>query len=83
MTARRNAIGDPDNPEQDLLMAERELAVVSFQNGYAGLIEAMRNRAAARRIAISSENFAQLCGLPSYYAVKLLSVNPVRRIGAL
>ncbi|MFZ0147400.1 MAG: hypothetical protein WAM72_03470 [Xanthobacteraceae bacterium] len=64
-------------------MAERELAVVSFQNGYAGLIEAMRNRAAARRIAISSENFAQLCGLPSYYAVKLLSVNPVRRIGAL
>jgi hypothetical protein len=64
-------------------VAERELAIVDFQNGYAGLIDAMRARTQERKIAISSENFSQLCGLPSYYAVKLLSVHPVRRIGAL
>jgi hypothetical protein len=43
----------------------------------------MRARAHELRAAVSSENFAQLCGLPSYYPVKLLSVRPVRRIGAL
>jgi len=35
------------------------------------------------KVAVSSENFAQVCGLPSYYPVKLLAVRPVRRMGAL
>jgi hypothetical protein len=43
----------------------------------------MRDRAQELRVAISSENFAAVCGLPSYYPVKLLAAKPVRRIGAL
>jgi hypothetical protein len=64
-------------------VAERELAVVDFQNGYAGLIDAMRARAQERRIALSSADFAAVSGLPSYYCNKLLAANPVRRIGAI
>jgi hypothetical protein len=64
-------------------MAERELAVVDFQNGYAGLVDAMRARAQERRIALSSADFAAVSGLPSYYGNKLLAANPVRRIGAI
>jgi hypothetical protein len=64
-------------------VTERALAVVDFQNGYAGLIDAMRARAQERRIALSSADFAAVSGLPSYYGNKLLAANPVRRIGAI
>jgi hypothetical protein len=64
-------------------MAERALAVVDFQNGYAGLVDAMRARAQERRIALSSADFAAVSGLPSHYGNKLLAANPVRRIGAI
>jgi hypothetical protein len=59
------------------------LAVVDFQNGYAGLIDAMRARAEELKIAVSSADFAAVSGLPSYYGNKLLAANPVRRIGAI
>jgi hypothetical protein len=64
-------------------MAERELAQITFENGYACLIDAMRARAQERRIAITSESFAAVCGLPSYYPAKLLAAHPVRRIGMI
>jgi hypothetical protein len=64
-------------------LSEREIAVIDYRGGYAALVDSMRARAQELRVAVSSENFAQVCGLPSYYPVKLLSVRPVRRIGAL
>jgi hypothetical protein len=66
-------------------MSERALAEITYENGYQALVDSMRARAQELRVAISSENFAQVCGLPSHYAAKLLSPssNPMRRIGAI
>jgi hypothetical protein len=60
-------------------------AEITFRTGYAGMIEAMRNRAAARRIAITSADVAATAGLASHYIAKLLtpSKNPVRRVGMI
>jgi hypothetical protein len=66
-------------------MPERELAVVDFQNGYGGLIRAMRERAAERKVALSGESVAAVSGLPTCYLAKLLSPSPhpMRRIGMI
>lgn len=66
-------------------MAERELAVVDYQSGYTGLIQAMRARAQECRIAITSSQAAAMAGLPDCFLAKLLSPSPVpvRRFGAI
>jgi hypothetical protein len=64
-------------------LSERALATINFENGYAGLVEAFRERAQQRRIAITSPEVAAMANLPDYYVAKLLSVHPVRRIGAI
>jgi hypothetical protein len=56
--------------------------VASF-NTYDGMIDAMRERAQERRIALTSPEAAALANLPEYYIAKLLSVHPVRRIGMI
>lgn len=61
----------------------RELAEVTYHEGYAGLIAAFRVRAQERRIAITSADVAKVAGLADYYVAKLLSVNPVKRIGMI
>jgi hypothetical protein len=65
--------------------AQRVIGTVDHRNGYAGMIEAMRNRAADRRIAITSADVAATAGLASHYIAKLLSPskNPVRRVGMI
>jgi hypothetical protein len=64
-------------------VAERTIATVTHNDGYAGLITAFRERAQQRRIAITGENAAKVAGLPDYYIAKLLSVHPVRRVGMI
>jgi hypothetical protein len=64
-------------------MAKREIAVIDYRSGYAGLVDAFRTRAQERKIAITSSNVAAMANLPEYYVAKLLSVNPVRRIGMI
>jgi hypothetical protein len=63
--------------------ALQPLAEVNFETGYAGLIAAFRAAAAARHIAIGSENVATVSGLPSNYVAKLLQPRPTKRIGAI
>jgi hypothetical protein len=41
-------------------MPERELAVIDYRSGYRGLVTAMRERAASRRIAIGGERVTHL-----------------------
>lgn len=43
----------------------------------------MRTRAAERKIAIGSDNSADLAGLPDRYIAKLLGPRPVKRIGMI
>lgn len=51
---------------------------------YPGMLAAMRARAQARRIAVSSENAnCDVGGMPDKYLQKLLGPKPVRRIGML
>jgi hypothetical protein len=57
--------------------------VVASFNTYAGMIDAMRNRAVERRIAITSPEVAMMANLPEAYIAKLLSVHPIRRIGMI
>jgi hypothetical protein len=64
-------------------MPERALATITHNDGYAGLVMAFRERAQQRRIAIAGDNVAAVSGLPNSYICKLLSVHPVRRIGAI
>jgi hypothetical protein len=66
-------------------MPERELAVVDYENGYAGLIEAMRARSNELNISTVGPSVAQVSGLASHYFAKVLSPNPMpkRRFGAL
>jgi len=66
-------------------MAERELAQITYETGYVGLIQAMRERAQERRIALTGESIAAVSGLPTCYLAKLLSPSPVpvRRFGAI
>jgi hypothetical protein len=66
-------------------MPERALATITYENGYQALVDSLRARAQELRVALSSENFAQVSGLPSFYAAKLLSPSShqVRRIGAI
>lgn len=62
-------------------MPKREIAIVDYRNGSAGLVDAFRARAQERKIAITSSNVAAMANLPDFYVAKLLSVHPVRRIG--
>jgi hypothetical protein len=66
-------------------VAERELAVIDFENGYSGLVEAMRARANALRIATTGASAAQVSGLAQHYLAKILSPSPkpARRFGAI
>lgn len=66
-------------------MSERELATVTYENGYAGLVQAMRERAAERRIALTGESVAAASGLANFYIQKLLSPSrrPMRRFGMI
>jgi hypothetical protein len=66
-------------------VAERELAVIDFENGYAGLVAAFRARANELCVAIGGASAAQISGLPSSYLAKLLSPSPkpARRFGAI
>lgn len=57
--------------------------VIASISDYPGLIAAMRTRAAERKIAISSDNSADLAGLPDRYIAKLLGPKPVKRIGMI
>jgi hypothetical protein len=87
-TSRRNDGANPDNSKPDLgglCVAERELAVIDYESGYVGLIQAMRARAQELRVALTGESAAQASGLPSCYLAKLLSPSPVpvRRFGAI
>jgi hypothetical protein len=80
-----HAIGDPNNSEPDLLMAERELAVIDYESGYLGLVDSFRARANELRIALTGASAAQVSGLPSCYLAKILSPSPkpARRFGAI
>jgi len=64
-------------------VSQRELAQVTHETGYAGMIEAFRARAHERRIAITGADVAKVAGLADYYVAKLLARNPVKRIGAI
>jgi hypothetical protein len=74
---------EPNNAPHGQAAALQPLAVVNFENGYAGLIDAFRARAEERRIAITSEEVAQVAGIPSFYLAKVLSPSskPPRRFG--
>jgi hypothetical protein len=66
-------------------MPERLLAVIDFENGYSGLVDAMRARANEMAIAVGGASAAEISGLPSSYLAKLLSPSPkpARRFGAI
>jgi hypothetical protein len=57
--------------------------VIATFDDYAGMIAAMRARAQARKIAITSPEVSALTGLPDFYVAKLLSPKAPRRLGAL
>src|SRR5262249_24528701 len=59
----------------------RILATIKSRDGYAGLLAAMRMRAAA--LDASREEVSEIAGLPARYAGKLLSLVPLKRFGAL
>jgi hypothetical protein len=64
----------------------RQLAEITYDTGYRGLIVALRDRVAERQIALSGEAVAEVAGLPRGYLQKILSPLPksredVRRIG--
>ena len=61
-------------------MAEPPLIIATF-NDYEGLLSALRARAQARRIAVSSDNANDIAGLPDKYVQKLLGPHPPRRLG--
>ena len=46
---------------------------------YSELIDAFRNRAAERHIAVTSPAVHQVAGLADCYIAKLLAVNPVKK----
>ena len=60
-------------------MNETPLAVVT---DYSGLVAALRERAIARKIAVSGE-VNEVAGLPSGYVEKLIGPRPVRRLGII
>jgi hypothetical protein len=70
---------------RDDYVAERVLAVIDFENGYAGLVDAFRARANELCVAIGGASAAEISGLPSSYLAKLLSPSPkpARRFGAI
>jgi hypothetical protein len=57
--------------------ALQPLAVVNFENGYAGLVNIFREHAFKQKIAISDDSVAAISGLPVAYVAKLLQ--PARR----
>ena len=59
------------------------LAVVNFENGYAGLVAAFRAAAAARGVAIGGDSVAAVTGLCSAYVAKLLQPRPTKRVGLI
>jgi hypothetical protein len=50
---------------------------------YPGLLIALRQRAKERKIAVSSEEVAEVSGLPIRYVAKVLQANPTRRLGMI
>jgi hypothetical protein len=66
-------------------VAERELATITYENGYQGLIDAFRARSNELQIALSGPSVAQVSGLASHYILKVLSPSPAprRRFGAV
>jgi hypothetical protein len=64
--------------------ALQPFAEINYETGYRGLIAAFRQRVAQRRISVTSQDIAQISGLPSHYFCKILSPskNPAKRFGA-
>jgi hypothetical protein len=64
--------------------AQQPFAVVDYQAGYRGLIAAFRQRVFERGISVTSQDIAEISGLPSHYFCKILSPspNPSKRFGA-
>src|SRR5262249_36168940 len=56
------------------------LATIKSRDGYAGLLAAMRARAAT--LDLSREELSEISGLPARYAAKLLTLIPMKRFGA-
>jgi hypothetical protein len=69
----------PANDQQD--DAPQFRAEISCRNGYDGLVQAFRQRAEQRRIAISGDIHA-IAGIPANYLGKLLAPSQLKRIGA-
>jgi hypothetical protein len=56
--------------------------VLAQFNSYAGLVDALRARARELRVSPGSEAFAEVSGLPSRYASKLVSPAMPKKLGA-